>query len=86
MRWLKIRHNEGYDLINISHVYRIEVNTVESNQESSDRNKTVSDKTLYEVVLFDANSVMPTVFSWDTLEERNRILKRLTEVLNIINL
>ena len=77
MRWLKINHIEGYDLINISHVYKIEVR-----QEEGER-KSDSESTVYEIALYDANSIMATVFSWETSNERDRVLKKLQEVLNI---
>ena len=79
MRWLKINHIEGYDLINISHVYKIEVRQDEN---QGDR-KSDAESSVYEIALYDANSIMATVFSWETSTERDRVLKKLKEVLNI---
>ena len=79
MRWLKINHTEGYDLINISHVYKIEIRQDELENERSYKSNDIT----YEIALYDANSIMPTVFGWKTINERNRVLKKLKEVLNV---
>ena len=47
MRWLKINHIEGYDLINISHVYKIEVRQ----DENQDDRKSDAGSAVYEIAL-----------------------------------
>ena len=89
MRWLKIRHNEGYDLINVQHVYRLEIRSdkpSETEYDESLKEKAADEPVSYEIVLFDANSIMPTVLAWNTSKERNSVLRKIEEALNVINL
>jgi hypothetical protein len=85
MRWIKIKHNEGQDIINIQHVYKIEIRSDEVNQEI--KGETAKENPAqYEIVMYDANSILATVFAWNTQAERDRVLKKLLETLDVANM
>jgi len=85
MRWIKIKHNEGQDIINIQHVYKIEIRSDEVNQEI--KGETAKENPAqYEIVMYDANSILATVFAWNTQAERDRVLKKLLETLDVANI
>jgi len=85
MRWIKIKHSEGQDIINIQHVYKIEIRSDEVNQEI--KGETAKENPAqYEIVMYDANSILATVFAWNTQAERDRVLKKLLETLDVANM
>lgn len=85
MRWIKIKHSEGQDIINIQHVYKIEIRSDEVNQEI--KGETAKENPAqYEIVMYDANSILATVFAWNTQAERDRVLKKLLETLDVANI
>ncbi len=85
MRWIKIKHSEGQDIINIQHVYKIEIRSDEVNQEVKGE-KANEIPAQYEIVMYDANSILATVFAWNTQAERDRVLKKLLETLDVANI
>lgn len=74
MRWIKLTHNSGDDLINVEQVYRI-------TKSDSD----VSPST-YEIVFYDANSILPISYGFANETIRNQTYTNLEKLLNSIDI
>ena len=71
MRWIKLIHNGGDDLINIEQVYRI--------------TRGLTGGT-YEIVFYDANSILPISYGFANETIRNQTYTNLEKILNSIDI
>lgn len=71
MRWIKLTHNTGDDLINVEQVYRITKDLAGG---------------VYEIVFYDANSILPIAYGFSSETIRNQTYTNLEKILNSINI
>lgn len=71
MRWIKLTHNAGDDLINVEQVYRITKDLTGG---------------VYEIVFYDANSILPIAYGFTNEAIRNQTYTNLEKILNSINI